>query len=83
MKPTTAKIYGAIGMLSLQISTIPALWQAIRTGETAPLSSLLLITAGMICCIIQEVQAKLWAYVIGSTVSVIGHVAIILVVIYR
>jgi len=74
---------GTLGMACLQTSTIPALWQAIRTGESAPISTLLLITLGMVFCIIQEYHAKLWAYVIGSTVTIVGHIAIIVVVLHR
>ncbi len=83
MTPRKAKIMGALGMACLQTSTIPALWQAIRTGESAPISTLLLITLGMVFCIVQEYHAKLWAYVIGSTVTIVGHIAIIVVVLYR
>jgi len=83
MTPRKAKIMGTLGMACLQTSTIPALWQAIRTGESAPISTLLLITLGMVFCIIQEYHAKLWAYVIGSTVTIVGHIAIIVVVLHR
>jgi len=83
MTPRIAKLYGTLGIICLQISTLPALWQAIRTGESAPIASLLLITLGMVFCIIQEYHARLWAYVLGSTVTIVGHIAIVFVVLYR
>lgn len=83
MRQRTVKLLGALGMLCLQISTIPALWQAIKTGEAAPISSLLLITIGMVFCIIQEWHARLWAYVVGSTVTIVGHICIIVVLLAR
>lgn len=83
MKQRTVKLLGAAGMLCLQVSTIPALVQAIRTGEAAPISSLLLITIGMVFCIIQEWYAKLWAYVVGSFITIVGHICIIVVLLTR
>ena len=83
MTPRTAKILGTLGIICLQTSTLPALWQAIRTGESAPISSLLLITIGMMFCIAQEYHAKLWAYVLGSGVTIVGHLCIIIAVLYR
>jgi hypothetical protein len=83
MTPRKAKLFGMLGILCLQTSTLPALWQAIRTGESAPIATLLLITLGMVFCIIQEYHAKLWAYVLGSAVTIVGHIAIVLVVLYR
>lgn len=83
MHMNNAKYFGFLGTVCLQMSAIPAIVQAIKTGETAPLSTLILIIIGLCACTVQEIHAKLWAYVAGSVIGIVGHVAIVVVILTR
>lgn len=80
---TTAKFCGFIGTVCLQGSALPALVQALETGETAPASSVILVLIGLIACLVQEINVKLWAYVIGSILGILGQAAILFVIAWR
>ncbi len=75
-----ARYCGFVGVACLQASAIPAIIQAIRTGESAPAATILLIIIGLACCTVQEIHAKLWAYVAGSVLSILGHVSILILI---
>jgi hypothetical protein len=75
-----AKYMGFLGTVCLQVSAVPALIQAIQTGETAPAASIILVLIGLIACLIQEIHVKLWAYVIGSAIGIIGQAALLVVI---
>jgi hypothetical protein len=71
---------GFLGTVCLQVSAIPALIQALQTGETAPAASIILVLLGLIACIVQEIHVKLWAYVIGSAIGILGQFALLVVI---
>lgn len=78
-----AKYAGFLGTVCLQVSAVPAIIQALQTGETAPASSVILLLVGLIACVIQEIHVKLWAYVIGSVIGIIGQTALLVLIIWR
>lgn len=78
-----AKICSILGMFCLQISAVPAIIQALYTGETAPLSNMLLIAAGLMFCSVTEWHYKLWAYLIGSLIGLSGQIVLIALVLAR
>jgi hypothetical protein len=83
MNKRTAQGFALMGTVLLQASAVPAIIQALRGGETAPLATLALIALGLICCMVTEWHYKLWAYFIGSMIGCTGHVSIILLVLFR
>jgi len=80
---SNAKYWGYLGVSCLQMSAIPGVIQALATGESAPVSSIVLVILGLMACTVQEINAKLWAYVAGSVIGIIGHAAILFVLIWR
>lgn len=78
-----AKISSIIGMTCLQVSAIPAIIQAMRTGEAAPLTSLLLLAVGLLFCCITEYHHRLWAYLIGSLIGLTGQIVLIALLLVR
>ena len=75
--------WGMFGMICLQISAVPSIVQAFNTGETAPLSNIILVIMGLVACMIQEYTLKLWAYFFGSLLGVIGNVGILVALHWR
>lgn len=71
------------GMVCLQVSAIPSIIQAYQTGEAAPLANIILLIIGLIACCIQELQAKLYAYLIGSLIGIVGNVGILIALYLR
>ena len=78
-----AKYWGFLGTVCLQMSAIPSVVQALVTGESAPVSSIVLVIIGLVACTIQEINVRLWAYVAGSVIGIIGNVAILAVLFWR
>ena len=78
-----AKYFGFLGTVCLQLSAVPGVFQALATGESAPVSSILLVILGLMACLVQEINVRLWAYVAGSVIGIIGNVAILAVLIWR
>jgi hypothetical protein len=78
-----AKFFGFLGTVCLQASSLPAIVQALQTGETAPIASVILVLLGLVACTIQEIHVKLWAYVVGSVVGVIGQSALLIVILWK
>jgi len=83
MNRSTANGFALIGTICLQCSAVPAIIQALQGGQTAPLATLALVVLGLLACAVTEIHYKLWAYLVGSTIGIIGHVAIIAIVITR
>ena len=83
MNTRTAKAASVVGMICLQVSAFPALVQALTTGEAAPLSSLLLVSAGLMFCMVAEWHYRIWAYWIGSAIGLAGQAAIVAVLLTR
>ena len=83
MNRATANGFALIGTVLLQCSAVPAIIQALQGGETAPLATLVFVVLGLAACAVTEIHYKLWAYLIGSGIGIIGHVAIIAIVIMR
>jgi hypothetical protein len=75
-----AKFAGFLGTVCLQVSAVPAIIQALQTGETAPAASVILLLIGLVACLIQEIYVKLWAYVVGSVIGIIGQFALLIVI---
>ena len=75
--------FGFFGTTCLQMSAIPAIVQAVKTGETAPDATIILIIIGLLACTVQEIHARLWAYVAGSIIGIVGHLLILFVIWYK
>lgn len=78
-----AKYAGFLGTVCLQVSAVPSIIQALQTGESAPAASVILLLIGLIACLIQEIAVKLWAYVIGSVIGILGQIALLIVILLR
>ena len=83
MNRSTANGFALIGTICLQCSAVPAIIQALQGGQTAPLATLALVVLGLLACAMTEIYYKLWAYLVGSIIGIVGHVAIIAIVILR
>jgi hypothetical protein len=83
MNRSTANGFALIGTVLLQASAVPAIVQALQHGETAPISSLIFVALGLLCCLITEIHYKLWAYVVGSIFGFSGQILIITIILIR
>ena len=73
---------GFIGIVIMQLNSIPAIIQAKETGLAAPVLSITMTLTGYICYLIIESYYKQWLYVFGSTCGLIGNMLLLFFVIY-
>jgi uncharacterized protein with PQ loop repeat len=68
---------GYAGLVLLQLNYVPAIYQAIKTGETMPIASLLFSIAGLSCYLYNSVKLKNTLYTIGNAIGLLGNLILL------
>ncbi len=74
---------GYIGLILLQAQYIPAIWECITTGSSAPVSSILLFIIGLACYLYNSVKLGNTLYTIGNAIGIIGNLILLGMVITK
>lgn len=81
--PRPIDAIGYVGLVLLQLQYVPAIVQAIKTGCTMPVSSILLFIAGLSCYLYNSVKLGNTLYTIGNAVGLLGNIVLLIVVLLK
>lgn len=74
---------GYIGLLLVQLNVLPAILEALRTGASAPLASILMMVAGLACYLFHSVKTSNLLYTIGNGCGLACNLVLLFAVIWR
>lgn len=70
---TSSEIVGYLGLILLECNYIPAIWSAIQTGVTLPITSLLFYVAALSCFMYNAVKERNTLYIICNAFGIVGN----------
>lgn len=76
-------ILGWLGVGLITCNSIPAILAALKTGHTAPLSSLLMMVAGLSCCLYQSLKTGNTLYCVANGLGVIFNLTLVIAVLFN
>ena len=77
------EVVGYLGMGLLQFNSIPAIIEAVHTGNSAPIATMALTIAGLACYLYNSVKTKNTLYTVGNVIGIIGNSILIIAVLSR
>ena len=79
-KFSTASVLGWLGVGLITCNSIPAILAALKTGHTAPLSSLLMMVAGLSCCLYQSLKTGNTLYCVANGLGAVFNLTLVIAV---
>jgi len=67
------EVIGYVGMAMLQFNSIPAIIQALETGKSAPIATMVLSIAGLSCYLYNSVKTNNTLYTVGNIIGIVGN----------
>lgn len=74
---------GYIGLLLVQLNVLPAILEAIKTGASAPIASILMMVVGLACYLYHSVKTGNMLYTIGNGVGLACNLVLLFAVILK
>jgi hypothetical protein len=66
-----------LGMLFLQLNSIPAIIAAIQNGTSTPIGTVLLTLAGLSCYMVRAISDRDPLYITGNSIGIIGNIILL------
>lgn len=70
-------LIGYIGLALVQLNVLPAIWQAFKTGHSAPLVSVALMVVGLACYLYNSVLTGNRLYTVGNAIGLFCNTALL------
>lgn len=77
------EVIGYIGMAMLQFNSIPAIVQALKTGASAPIATMMLSIAGLACYLYNSIKTGNTLYTVGNIIGIIGNTILLVAVLTK
>ena len=75
-------LIGWAGLGMLQFNSIPAIFQAVESGQSAPISTIMLTLAGLACYLYNSIKTGNTLYTAGNIIGIIGNSILLAVVLF-
>lgn len=70
---TNSELVGYLGLILLECNYVPAIWTAVQTGVTLPVSSLLFYVSALSCFMYNAVKERNTLYIICNAFGIVGN----------
>lgn len=80
---TAVDFAGYLGLLLVQLNVLPAIWQAVQTGITAPLVSVVMMVIGLGLYLYNSLETGNRLYTIGNAIGFVCNLVLLFVIIVR
>lgn len=74
---------GYVGLILVQLNVLPAIIEAIKTGSSAPVSSILMMVVGLSCYLYNSVKTRHTLYTVGNACGLFCNLVLLLTVILK
>ena len=75
------KYLGWVGMACLQFNSLPAIFQAIESGNSAPHATVILTIFGLACYLYHSIKRGDVLYTTGNLIGIVGNSILLAVII--
>lgn len=80
MKDIIDKYLGWVGMACLQFNSLPAIFQAVESGMSAPIATVLLTIFGLSCYLYHSIIRGDVLYTTGNIIGITGNTILLAVI---
>lgn len=71
-------VIGYLGLALLQFNCIPAIIQALKTGQSTPINGVILSIMGLSCYLYNSVKTSNTLYTVGNLIGLIGNIILLI-----